>query len=402
MTPQTPPGSTGIHVEGDQVAIPCAFMRGGSSRGPFFLARDLPGDEATRDAVLLSVMGSPHPLQVDGLGGANPLTSKVGIVAPSAEHGVDLDFTFAQLQPEATTVQTTANCGNMLAAVVPFAVESGLIRATEDTTAAAVRTTNTGLVADIGIRTPPVDHGKEPAAEGRRYVATAGDTVVDGVPGTGSPVRIDFLDTAGSVADSLLPTGNTRDTLELGDGRRVEVTCIDNGQPLVIIAASSLERTGSETVAELSEDTALKATLEELRAAAADLMGLGDVSEKSYPKMTLVSAGTDGTALGTRSFIPHTVHASLGVLAAVTVATAACLKGTVAADVAVVPQGRHRTVTVGHPSGSLDVAMELDADGEVVRSGILRTARTLMTGACFVPLSVWDPRREAQREEEHA
>lgn len=388
MTPDTTPRHHGPHVDGDQVAIPCLMMRGGSSRGPFFRAEDLPADTATRDAVLLHVMGSPHPLQVDGVGGGHPLTSKVGIVAPSAEAGVDLDFTFAQLQPNDSSVNTSANCGNMLAAALPFALETGLFTATGDTTRAVVRTTNTDLSADIEVLTSGPDH----------HVAYSGDTAIDGVPGTGSPIRQDFLDTAGSVADSMLPTGQVRDVFALPDGTRLEATCIDNGQPLVIVAASDLGLTGHESVEDLTENTGLKATLEDLRIVASERMGLGDVTHANYPKMTIVAPGgqdADCVLFTTRSFIPHRVHASIGVLAAVTAATAACLPGSVAADVAGNPApnvGHSATVRVGHPSGSLDVSLTVDGEGTVIRSGILRTARKLMAGEVFVPLSTWDPR----------
>jgi 4-oxalomesaconate tautomerase len=374
-------------------------MRGGSSRGPFFRAEDLPADTATRDAVLLQTMGSPHPLQVDGIGGGHPLTSKVGIVGPSTEEGVDLDFTFAQLQPEETSVNTKANCGNMLAAVLPFALETGLFPATGDETQATVRTTNTDLTTDITVQTPV-------NSAGERYVAYAGDTGIDGVTGTGSPIRQDFLDTAGSIAGSLLPTGHITDDFTLTDGTVVTATCIDNGQPLVIVDAADLGLSGQESPDDLETNTAFKDTIEDLRLIASKAMGLGDVTHANYPKMTVVSPGAEGTDIGTRSLIPHRVHESIGVLAAVTVATALCLDGSVAARVAdagslpdtdSVPdggsrQGGSRTISVGHPSGHLDVAIDLADDGSVERSGILRTARKLMASEVFVPLSVWDPR----------
>jgi 4-oxalomesaconate tautomerase len=380
-------------IDGDQVAIPCLVMRGGSSRGPFFHAANLPTDTPTRDAVLLHVMGSPHPLQVDGVGGGHPLTSKVGIVGPSTQPGVDLDFAFAQLQPEETTVNTKANCGNMLAAVVPFAVETGLIRPVQDTTHALVRTTNTDLVTDIAIQTPQDPNGE-------RFVAYSGTTRIDGVNGTGSPIRQDFLDTTGSVADSMLPTGHVVDEFRLSNGSTITATCIDNGQPLVIVDAADLGLTGREAPTDLEADEAVTTTIEDLRLVAAQKMGLGDVTHANYPKMTIVSPGTDGTDITTRSLIPHRVHESIGVLAAVTVATALCLDGSVAARTAgtdSLPDGvsrpsGSRTIVVGHPSGSLDVAITLDTHGDVVRSGILRTARKLMAGEVYVPLTVWDPR----------
>lgn len=366
---------------GSQTALPALFMRGGTSRGAFFHAPDLPDDLDLRNRVLLAVMGSPHPLQVDGLGGGHPLTSKVGIVSEAEAEDVDLDFTFAQLQPESTEVQTRANCGNMLAAVVPFAVEIGLITPVEDLTVMTVKTLNTGLVAEITIRTPL-------GPDGNRVVEFEGDTAIDGVNGTGSPISILFRDTAGSIAPSLLPTGRRRDELTRPDGSTIEGTLIDNGQPVVILRASALGLDGTETPEILEANPDLTTTLEHLRLQAGELMGLGDVTDKSFPKMTLVSAPSSGAALTTRSFIPHTVHRSIGVLAALTVATAACMDGTVAADLADPGTGDERTLHIDHPSGSFPVDLRFDGD-TVTRSGLTRTARTLMAGSVCVPRSVW-------------
>ncbi|TDT81824.1 4-oxalomesaconate tautomerase [Arthrobacter sp. AG258] len=365
--------------DGGQTPVPCWLMRGGTSKGPFFRATDLPADTATRDAVLLAAMGSPDPRQIDGLGGAHPLTSKAGIVSICDRDGVDLEFLFAQLQPDSSQVDTTPNCGNMLAAALPFAIESGLLTPDGDTTTARVLTVNTGMVAEITVRTPMGPAG--------RYVEYAGDARIDGVPGTAAPVTINFLDTAGSVCDSLLPTGNLRDTVDIAGVGAVEVTCIDNGQPLVIINAGDLGRTGRESVVDLNKDTELKGRLEDLRLACGKLMGLGDVTGKNYPKMTLVSAPASGGAVNTRSFIPHVCHESIGVLAAVTAATAAILKGTVAHDVAVLPEGTAPTVAVEHPSGEFTVELGLDAHDptKVVKSALIRTARLLMAGAVMVP-----------------
>ena len=357
-----------------QTAIPCLFMRGGTSRGPFFRAEDLPADPAVRDAVLLAVIGSPDARQIDGLGGAHPLTSKVGIVARSAETGTDLAFLFAQLQPGRDTVDTTPNCGNMLAAVVPFALETGLCAASGARTTLRVLTLNTGMRCDVTVETP----------DGR--VRYDGDARIDGAPGTAAPVTIDFLDTAGSVCSGLLPTGRTRDRL---DG--LEVTCIDNGMPMVLLRAADVGRSGRETVAALNGDDALKARLERLRLEAGHAMGLGDVGPKGYPKMCLVAEPTSGGAIATRCFIPHVCHDAIGVLAAVTVATACVLPGSVTAGLARVPAGTEPTVSVEHPSGEFSVRLVLDpADPSTVRrAGLLRTARLLMRGEVYVPAATW-------------
>lgn len=373
----------GFAPTNDQSAIRMCLMRGGTSRGPFFLASDLPANIETRNQVLLAAMGSPHPLQVDGLGGGHPLTSKVGIVSPSPLDEVDVDFEFAQLQPNETSVQTTANCGNMLSAVVPFAVESGLIIPDSDSTEVTVRTTNTGLIATITIQTPRVPGRND------RAVRYEGATAIDGVAGTSSPVSIMFVNTAGSIAPSLLPTGNRLDSLPLPDGSQIEATMIDNGQPLVLLRAEDLRLSGSEETTDLASDSTLVNTLEHLRLVAGHRMGMGDVTDKSYPKMTIVAPPTDGGAIKTRSFIPHTVHPSIGVLAALTVATAASTDGTIAFPLSDSGEGELRTLDIEHPSGSFPVDLQV-RDNEVIRSGLTRTARLLTAGQVFVPRSIWN------------
>jgi 4-oxalomesaconate tautomerase len=360
-----------------QTAIPCLFMRGGTSRGPFFKASDLPSDRPTRDKVLLSVMGSPDKRQIDGLGGAHPLTSKVGIVSRGSKPGVDLDFLFAQLQPDKDTVDTTPNCGNMLAAVVPFAIETGMVKPQGDTTTLRVLTLNTDMQCDITVLTP------------NGHVEYEGNARIDGAPGTSAPITVNFLDTAGSVAPGLLPTGNVRDTI---DG--IEVTCIDNGMPLVMFKASDVGRTGYESVDQMNADTELKARLEKLRIACGHAMKLGDVTAKNYPKMTLISAPRAGGSISTRSFIPHVCHDAIGVLAAVTVATACVLDGSVTQGIASVPAGNVKKISVEHPTGEFSVEIEVDPANpqNVTRAALLRTARLLMRGEVMIPGSVWAPK----------
>ena len=348
-------------------------MRGGTSRGPFFKASDLPADLPTRDKVLLAVMGSPDRRQIDGLGGAHPLTSKVGIVSRGSKPGVDLDFLFAQLQPDKDTVDTTPNCGNMLAAVVPFALETGLAKPQGETTTLRVLTLNTDMQCDITVQTP------------NGQVEYDGTARIDGVPGTSSPITINFLDTAGSVAPGLLPTGQVRDRI---DG--IDVTCIDNGMPLVIFKASDVGRTGYESVEELNADTELKARIERLRIACGHAMQLGDVTAKNYPKMTLVAAPRTGGSICTRSFIPHVCHDAIGVLAAVTVATACVLDGSTTEGIVVLPAGTIKNISVEHPTGEFSVEIEVDPNNRqnVTRAALLRTARLLMRGEAMVPGAV--------------
>jgi 4-oxalomesaconate tautomerase len=351
-------------------------MRGGTSRGPFFLESDLPSDTARRDRVLLAVMGSPDKRQIDGLGGAHPLTSKVGIVRKSQTPGVDLDFLFAQLQPDRDTVDTTPNCGNMLAAVVPFALERGLVSPQGKETTLRVLTLNTDMQCDITVQTPG------------GQVSYEGEARIDGVPGTSAPIKINFLDTAGSVAASLLPTGRVLDVI---DG--IEVTCIDNGMPLVIFKAADVGRTGYESVETLNADTELKSRIEKLRIACGHAMGLGDVTAKNYPKMTLIAPPRTGGSICTRSFIPHVCHDAIGVLAAVTVGTACVLEGSTTQGVAVVPAGTAKTISVEHPTGEFSVELEIDPNNpeNVLRAALLRTARLIMRGEVMVPAALLTP-----------
>ena len=365
-----------------QTPIPCLFMRGGTSRGPFFNETDLPADVPTRDRVLLAVMGSPDRREIDGLGGGHPLTSKVGIIRRGTRPGVDLEFLFAQVVPDKPVVDTTPNCGNMLAAVVPYALETGMVRAQGESSTFRVLTRNTDMLCDITVQTP-----------GGR-VSYEGDARIDGVPGTCAPIKINFLDTAGSVCSGLLPTGHVRDTVPIGGIGPIEVTCIDNGMPLVMMRATDLGRTGRESVADLNADTGLKTHLEALRLACGHLMGLGDVSTRTYPKMCLIAPPAAGGSIGTRCFIPHVCHDAIGVLAAVTVATACVLPGSITDGIAAVPEGPLRTISVEHPSGEFSVELETSAGDppRVRRAALLRTARLIMRGEVMVPASIWHPR----------
>jgi len=353
-----------------QRSIPCLFMRGGTSHGPFFHEADLPGDTAARDAVLLAIMGSPDARQIDGLGGADPLTSKVGIVRAGQSPGVDLEFLFAQVSIQEARVDTTPNCGNMLAAVVPFGLETGLVKATGEVSTLRVLTRNTGTLSDIDVQTPG------------GTVEYAGSARIDGVPGTAAPINISFLETAGSVCGSLLPTGRLIDSFG-----GVQVTCIDNGMPVVIMGAEDLGVSGYETRDELNADGALKRRLEAIRLEAGPAMNLGDVAKKVVPKMCLVAKPRAGGHICTRTFIPHDCHAAVGVLGAVTVATAAVMPGSIANRYALVPEGNAKTVSVEHPSGEFSVVLTMNPQdrSQVMRAALLRTARLLMRGEVYVP-----------------
>lgn len=346
--------------------IRCMWMRGGTSKGGYFLKSDLPADSAARDALLLSVMGSPDPRQIDGLGGADPITSKVAVVSASERDDADVDYLFLQVFVDQPIVTDAQNCGNILAGVGPFAIERGLVNATEGETQVRIFMENTGQVAIATVATP---NGE---------VTYKGDSKIDGVPGTSAAVPLEFLDTAGSSCGALLPTGNAVDVIS-----GVECTLIDNGMPVVVMRASDMGITGTESREELEANTTLREKLEAIRLVAGPMMNLGDVTEKSVPKMTMVSAATEGGALSTRTFIPHRCHASIGVLGAVSVATAAILPDSPAASVATLPEGRRKTLAVEHPIGEMTVVIDIAEDGQPKSAALLRTARKLFDGEVF-------------------
>ena len=349
-----------------EIAARCMWMRGGTSKGGYFLKHELPADRAARDAFLLAVMGSPDPRQIDGMGGADPLTSKVAVVSRSDRDGIDVDYLFLQVFVDQAIVSDAQNCGNILAGVGPFAIERGLVAACEGETRVAIHMENTGQVAVATVQTP----GGVPTY--------AGDAAIDGVPGTHAPVPLAFRDTAGSSCGALLPTGNTVDMIE-----GVGVTLIDNGMPCVVMKASDLGITGYEDREWLDGANPLKARIEAIRLIAGPMMNLGDVADTSVPKMMLVAPPRAGGTVCVRSFIPHRAHATIGVLGAVSVATACLLPGSPAADVALVPDGARKTLSVEHPTGEMSCVLETDGSGAVVSAALLRTARKLMEGVVF-------------------
>lgn len=349
-----------------ETGIRCMWMRGGTSKGGYFLADDLPADAAERDAFLLRVMGSPDPRQIDGMGGADPLTSKVAVVRKSARPDVDVDYLFLQIFVDRPIVTDAQNCGNILAGVGPFAVERGLVAARDGATEVRIFMENTGQVATATVATPG------------GQVSYAGDARIDGVPGTAAPVPIVFADTAGSSCGALLPTGHPVDEI---DG--VAVTLIDNGMPCVIMRASDMGISGNEAPKELEANAELRRRLEQIRLKAGPLMNLGDVAQKSVPKMTMVSPAKNGGAISTRTFIPHKCHDAIGVLGAVSVATACLLPAGPAAELARVPAGREKSLPIEHPTGEMTVIATVGEDGAVERAAILRTARKLFDGVVF-------------------
>ena len=355
-----------------QTAIPYMHFRGGSSKGLFFNATDLPADEASRNKIILAAMegvGQGDPRQIDGLGGATSLTSKVAIVSLSAKEDADLDYLFLQVVIGKGKISTMQTCGNILAAVVPFAVECGMMKANSPTTSARINMVNTGGICEVIIETPG---GK---------VNYAGNTKVDGVPGTAAPIICNYLGIEGSTCGSLLPTGNVKDIV---DG--IEVTCIDNGMPEVIIRANDLGITGYEMPAELDTNEVLKNKLESIRLQIGPKMNLGDVKEKTVPKMCIVSPPLNGCTINTRTFIPHVCHEAIGVLGAVSTATACVLKGTVMDGIAIIYNKSN--LSIEHPTGEFTVCLNISnkSDNIIInQAGVIRTARLLSKGEVFVP-----------------
>lgn len=362
-------------MNGASNGVRCMMLRGGTSKGAFFVRDDIPADPVERDRFLLAVMGSPDARQIDGIGGAHPLTSKVAVISPSARADADIDYLFLQVSVDEALVSDRQNCGNLLAATGQFALERGLIDVADPRAEQASVRVYLSNTDSIATSTFPVEGGRP---------IYAGDTTIDGVPGTAAAVLLDFEDVAGGSCGSLLPTGNHLDRID-----DVAVTLIDNGMPVVVMSATDLGITGREAPTELDGNASLRSRLESIRLQAGPLMHLGDVADTTVPKLTMVSPPTGRGDLATRTFIPHRCHDAIGVLGAVSVATAALLPGSSIADI-VRPRARSGgTIVCEHPTGSLTVVVDIDTattPPTARRAGIIRTARKLMDGDVFPAL----------------
>jgi hypothetical protein len=365
-----------------QTKIPCVIMRGGTSRGPFFHVSDLPADVPTRDAVLLAVMGSPHEYQVDGIGGAVSVTSKVAMISKSRHPGADVDYLFAQVEINDRIVDTKPNCGNMLVAVGPFAIESGLVPAKGGETIVRIFNVNTQTLVEAIVQTPG---GK---------VTYEGKAAIDGVPGTAAPVGINFKGGIGSVTGKLLPTGKLVDTI---DG--VEVSCVDVAMPVMLARAEAFGKTGHEPATVLDADKELFKRMEAIRRKAGVLMGMGDVSKRVVPKIALLSSARKGGTIASRFFVPNACHKAHPVTGTVCIASACAIPGTVAAQIAPLPPAPQGIVTIEHPSGTIAIDFDADLSGgreELRRAALIRTARRIFEGHVCVPSQVWQGRRAAE------
>jgi 2-methylaconitate cis-trans-isomerase PrpF len=360
----------------DLVPIQATLFRGGTSKGPLFLASDLPRDKDKLDAVLLAAMGSPHKRQVDGIGGAESLTSKVVIVSRSARNDADVDYLFAQVNPESPLVDYKSNCGNMLSAIAPFAVENGLVAANGHKTMVRIYNINTDSVVESTIET---ENGQ---------VCYEGDAAIDGVPGTAAPVIENFAKTVGSKTKKLLPTGHVT---EMIDG--VEVTCIDVAVPTVMMEAVSIGIEGDEPKADLDSRPELIARLNRIRVDAGQRMGMGDCTDYVVPKPLVISRPRNGGTITSRDFVPYNCHATHSVSGATALAAACVLPGTLANRIAHVPLNSLTTVAIEHPGGRMDMDVEATLNNGtfiLTQANLLRTTRRLFSGTVFIPSRIWD------------
>jgi 2-methylaconitate cis-trans-isomerase PrpF len=353
----------------DLIRIPCVLMRGGTSKGPYFIASDLPAQTEARDRVLVSAMGAGNLLEIDGIGGGHPLTSKVAIVSPSRVPGADVDYLFAQVRVEQRLVDTSPNCGNMIAGVGPFAIEAGMVSAQDGETRVRIFNVNTGKLIEAKVATPG------------RQVVYDGNASIDGVPGTAAPIHLAFLGAAGSKTGKLLPTGRPLDRV---DG--IEISCVDAAMPVVLIRASDLGKTGYEKPAEFSADREFMRRLEALRIEAGKLMGIPDAADRVIPKPVLIAPPANGGTISARYFMPHSCHAALAITGSVAVATAAVTPGTLAHAIV----GDHALPVmfgIEHPSGRLEVTLDHHPDYVEPAAYVVRTARRLFEGHVLVKAS---------------
>ncbi|MFQ6549324.1 4-oxalomesaconate tautomerase [Aestuariibius sp. 2305UL40-4] len=358
-----------------QRAIPFLFLRGGTSRGPYFRRSDLPKDRETLSRVLIEVTGSGHPLNIDGLGGGAAVTTKVAMLSASEDDWADIDYLFAQVSVTDRLVDFGPTCGNILSGVGPAALEMGLIVPQGEVTEVKIRAVNTGARVIATVQTP----GGTPTYEG--------GTAIDGVSGTAAPVELAFMEVEGSSTGALLPTGKS---IDLIDG--IEVTCMDVAMPIVITKAEAFGLTGYETREELDENRTFFDRIEKVRLAAGPMMGLGDVTKSVTPKFAILAKPRQGGAIAARYFMPWACHPTMAVTGAQCLATCAMTPATVADGLANRPSGPPATVTIEHPTGAIDVILDYEPTGTGIRvksAGLLRTARKIAAGEVFVSSATW-------------
>lgn len=362
-----------------QTAIPYFFMRGGTSRGPYFNSADLPSDRESLAKVLIAAIGSGHPLNIDGIGGGNAVTTKVAILSRSQDDWADIDYFFAQVSVEDRLVDFKPTCGNILSGVASAAIEMGLIPAKNGSTTVNIHAVNTGAKVTSRVLT-----------DGQAVIYD-GDVAIDGVPGTAAPVELNFMDVAGSSTGSFLPTGRLIDTFD-----NIDVTCMDVAMPMVIARVADFGLTGYETVAELDANKDFFAQMESIRIQAGKSMGMGDVSKSVTPKFGLLAPARSGGTVATRYFMPWSTHPTMAVTGSQCLASCVLTPGTVAEGLTTSVEHGPVTVTLEHPMGTMDVIIDFDRKGDEFvhkSAGLVRTTRKLAQGHVFIPQSVWKPAR---------
>ncbi len=361
-----------------QISIPCTLMRGGTSKGPYFRLSDVPADRTLLEQFLLRVMGSPDARQIDGLGGADWLTSKTAMVGPSQRPGIDVDYLLGQVIIDKAIVDFRPNCGNLTAAVGPFAIETGMVAARDPETTVRIHNVNTGATIEAVIQTPG---GK---------VTYEGDTAIDGVPGTAAPILLYFYDLVGTRTGKLLPTGNAIDVI---DG--IEVSCVDAAIPMVIARAADMGKTGYETPDELNADRDFFVRVERIRVEASHKMGMGDPTGSVVPKFCIISKARGAGSVNARYMVPHEAHATFPLTGGQCLAAASVQRGTVAEGIVRVTSALSQIIDIEHPVGTLGTAIDYTGTSDapsINRIGFVRTARKLMTGDVFVPAAALDSR----------
>ncbi|MFK7865819.1 MAG: 4-oxalomesaconate tautomerase [Alphaproteobacteria bacterium] len=358
-----------------QTAIPYFFMRGGTSRGPYFNKADLPKDHDKLADVLIAAIGSGHPLNIDGIGGGNAVTTKVAILSRSTLENCDIDYFFAQVSVEDKTVDFKPTCGNIMAAVGPAAIEMGLVNAIAPQTAIRIHAVNTGAKITANV----LSDGKN--------VIYDGDHLIDGVPGTSAPIALNFMEVEGSSTGKFLPTGNLRDVI---DG--IEVTCMDVAMPMVIARAQAFGLSGHEDVGALNENRDFFDKMEKIRIQAGALMGMGDVTKSVTPKFGLLAPAQNGGTIAARYFMPWSAHPTMAVTGSQCLAACALTAGSVADDMLNRPSTAPATIILEHPMGVMDVIMDWENDDKfsLKSAGLIRSARKIAQGTLFIPKSIWD------------
>lgn len=373
----------------DQYRIPCVIMRGGTSKGIYLKSNDLPADPAMRDKVILSIFGSPDVRQIDGLAGADPLTSKLAIIGPPTVPEADIDYTFAQVSITDSVVDFSGNCGNISAGVAPFAIDESLVRAVEPTTRVCIHNTNTGklLYSEVQVE------------DGRAKVT--GDCEIAGVPGTSSPILMDFSDTAGAATGKVLPTGNATDKIETSWGE-LEVSIVDVANPCVFVRARDIEMKGTETPELIDGDRELLLFLEEVRSKCCAMIGMAkdsaDATKNSpaFPMIAFVTESEDYTDftsgntikkdevdIVSRLMFMQVLHKTYAGTATACTGAAAKIKGTIVNQM--IPHiDDIETIRIGHPAGVIPVVAQVTADSEVKKAALIRTARRIMEGYVYV------------------